>query len=593
MVVIPAKLELDTKEAEKDIKRTAEAAEDMAERLSLEDKIGMFGDLKDTFQMTATSLLGLSDASAEALTKIGDLTEKGMMIGAPFGAWGAILGGVVGAGLALLDSRSAAAQESMHKLMAQSQQLAEGQLAAARETRKLIDELDELDRFSFTGASASIEMINSAATELLEDMELIKTKQLDYQAAVAKGMTPTEEEKAAYRELGVQAELLLGKFLRLRDEREKNLPEIRTGIVGELSSAWLDVGAAMDRSKTSMSDLKGTAKTAKDNLKAARTELVDLRKEAETSTDPVALEDISKRAKDLLGTIAGLTKTFDTASDEIEKRNKEATEKMGQALVRSLQKQNKEAEKELKRYAEPRAAQMIKEYDEFTKQQDAIALAEAEAYVKREEQAAAFAKADEDFAWQVYWTKQEIADREKAERQKQLDEDIAAYTSYFNIIAGGLSEFTGQLEANIAAGNNLFADMGAAAESAVSQVLKALGRQWGLQAIAELAEAWALLGTPAAAKHFRSAAGYGAAAVGAGVGGAVFGGLAGRAGREESNSSGGGASDGFASSSAARMDSGPQDLRPIVVNFDSTIPATEREAQQVADRLRKLMGGRR
>jgi hypothetical protein len=40
-------------------------------------------------------------------------------------------------------------------------------------------------------------------------------------------------------------------------------------------------------------------------------------------------------------------------------------------------------------------------------------------------------------------------------------------------------------------------------------------------------------------------------------------------------------------------DSGTRDLRPIVINFDSTVPATEREAQEVADKLQGILNTRR
>lgn len=559
------------------IKAKAKNADDalskLAEAEQYEKLASWMSDVRDAFDVAAQTMMGFSDVEAQAASQSAYLAEKGITVGAAFGVVGAVLGGVVGTGLAVLNYRATLAQEALRKLMTESQRLAEGQLQAARETRQLISSLEDLDKFSLSGASSSIEMINSAATELLEDMELIKKKQLDYQAAVAAGMTPTEEEKAAYRELGVQSDLLLGKFLRLRDEREKSLPEIRTGITGELSSAWLEVGDALDRSKTSMSDLKGTAKTAKDNLKAARTELTDLRKEAETETDPVALEEIAKRAKVVFAAIAEATKAFDASSDEIERRNKEAAEKAGQALVKALQKQNKEAEKERQRYAEPRAADMIKEYDEFTKQQDAIAEFEANAYVKRDEDRAAFASSVEQHEWRVFWTKQEIAEKEKELREKERQETAQHYEEVFAYATDFLGGFTEQLEANLSAGRGAFERMGLAAQKGVATVLKALGKKWALTATAELAEAFSWLGVPGgqenAAEHFASAALYGSAAAAAGVAGAVVGGRAAakedRLNEQERGASGGGF--GGAGTAGRVTDSGPTEQAPVVIYY--------------------------
>ena len=182
------------------------------------------------------------------------------------------------------------------------------------------------------------------------------------------------------------------------------------------------------------------------------------------------------------------------------------------------------------------------------------------------------------------------------ESTEKLDKAAAEYQSYLNIVSSGLSVFTAQLEENIATGEAALSGMGIAAERAVSQILKALGREWATKAISELAAGFAALSTPGfsflAAGHFKSAGLYGAAAAAAGVGGAVAAGDAGRRGNAQAEGGGGASSGGGFGAGVSAADAGPQQLAPIVVNFDSTVPATEREAQQVADRLWSLMGRR-
>jgi hypothetical protein len=82
---------------EKQLKRAADAAENISKKLSLEDKIGIFGDAKDIFEKAAGGLLGFNQASIDAAVRIGDVAEKGAMIGAVFGPLPALILGGMGA----------------------------------------------------------------------------------------------------------------------------------------------------------------------------------------------------------------------------------------------------------------------------------------------------------------------------------------------------------------------------------------------------------------------------------------------------------------------------------------------------------------
>jgi len=179
------------------------------------------------------------------------------------------------------------------------------------------------------------------------------------------------------------------------------------------------------------------------------------------------------------------------------------------------------------------------------------------------------------------------------EAQRKYDEQVAMYESYVGKVTSITGELTAQLESNIAAGEKLFTGFGAAAERGVSQVLKALAKEFSVKAIGEVAEGFASLGkkdVPGATAHFVSAGKFGAAATAAGIGGAVTGGDASRrdAGREDAG--GGGL---FSPSDSRITDPGTQDLRPVVINFNSVTPPTEREAQNAANQVDSLLKKRR
>jgi hypothetical protein len=167
-----------------------------------------------------------------------------------------------------------------------------------------------------------------------------------------------------------------------------------------------------------------------------------------------------------------------------------------------------------------------------------------------------------------------ITPEQAAATQAAYDESIQMYASYVSAFTAIGGELTAQLEANIAAGNGLFTGMGIAAEHGVSQVLKALGKMWAAQAIGEIASGIAAIANPAAAAlkgetaagHFLAAAKFGAAAVAAGIGGAVLGGDSTRRGNEAEDKQSGGAGGGSNTGAGSRFsDPGPREQSPIIV----------------------------
>lgn len=182
-------------------------------------------------------------------------------------------------------------------------------------------------------------------------------------------------------------------------------------------------------------------------------------------------------------------------------------------------------------------------------------------------------------------------DIDEVEKQKQekFDKDVAMYQEYASTITAITSSLTEQIQENIEAGDNLFAYMGEAAAAGVAQVLKQLSKMWSAEALGELARGLAALANPAslalgetAAGHFAAAAAYGAAAAATGVGGSVLGGAMNRraAARNAPDT---------APASGMGGDSGTKQLAPIVVNFNSTVPMTERQAQEAAAEVNTLL----
>jgi len=183
-----------------------------------------------------------------------------------------------------------------------------------------------------------------------------------------------------------------------------------------------------------------------------------------------------------------------------------------------------------------------------------------------------------------------------APSDEAFKEAQARYASYANTVMSITGELTSQLEKNIAQGNNAFAGMGRAALGGVSEVLKALAKLWGIKAIGEFADGLHALANPAEAAlrgesaptHFLAAAKYGAAAVAAGVGGAVLGGLsqrdAGGAGAGGGASSGNSAGGGSPYSSGGSMggshfDPGPKTLGNATYIFNGPILADGEDAK--------------
>lgn len=185
----------------------------------------------------------------------------------------------------------------------------------------------------------------------------------------------------------------------------------------------------------------------------------------------------------------------------------------------------------------------------------------------------------------------------QAEKIKQLNALASEYKAILSPFADVLGSITGHILENLELGKSAFDGLAKAAARAISQTLKALGKEYAVKALGETAYGLASLalgpiGGVSAADHFAAAATFGLAALAAGVGGAI----AGKAGREDAGAGGGrGASSGFSGGPGASQRTAFETnvQAPIIVQFNSVIPPTERDAAQAGATVSRLIEAHR
>ena len=253
-----------------------------------------------------------------------------------------------------------------------------------------------------------------------------------------------------------------------------------------------------------------------------------------------------------------------------------AQEEEGKAVVAQMKKDYAAKEKEAKDYA----AKWLKINEAFIVQ--ANLERDAELAIKDEiynAELRLFDLKDELRQQDLILTQEKLA----AERAL-YEQNVASITAAIQTFGPLYSSLTDTISENITANQKAFSGLGAAAKKGVADVLKNLGHQWAIEGLGEAAKALAALG----AGDLKGAGFHGAAAVALGVAAAAAGVGSARLGRtrEGGASAGGGGSEGLGRSSTTSPPT--QNLSPIVVNFNSTIPYTQREAQEAANRIADL-----
>ena len=508
MIVLPAKLEIDTKDAEKDLKEIKGTLDKMLEVERYEKFAGWLGDLRDVFDLTATSLLGFTEAEAQAASEAANLAEKGITLGAAFGPVGAVIGGIAGGALGYYHREAKLAAEQTAKL--------------AEEAKKTAARMDELTREN-EALAESLSTVGDDVPSLIGDMASLERQIQEVNKELGKG--------------GTEFELWLQRFNMLAAAQNKDAMAAGDLIKEQLLGSLSALNAAEAKPK---------------GVKDLKADLKDL-------TDPSnnrSIPGLKKQISDLYIKIDDFEKTEGLSkSGNYTKEWAQQTVELTGQLTRALAKQA-EIKDKLKETAD--AAKKIK--TEIEDPGDSVIGQLGRDAVDARLRLEALGKELDDLPLPLFGG---------TEGAKELDAAAANYKAYIGIISSSLGEFTGQLEDNIAAGEAALSGMGLAAERAVAQILKALGREWATKAISELAAGFAALSTPGfsflAAGHFRSAALYGAAAAAAGIGGAVAAGDAGRRGNAQAEEDGGASSGGGFGAGVSAVDGGPTEMAPVIV----------------------------
>ena len=618
------KVEEELQAIAKETKKAAEAADEMRNKLSLEDKIGAFGDIKDVVEKTGQSLLGLSAAAVEAVINIGDIAEKGAMIGAPFGPQAALAGAAIGLVVGGLSEWA----KSADKARAAQQALIDD--ATLRAVHAINDQATRLEASaqawdSYTLAvrragGVQVSMVEGAIAAELAALQVesdAKKARLD---AYKENISRLEERaKVMGRTNELTNEIIANEQGMLKVQKEiqlfqiDNMTRLSGKLLPEVSKAFEASDKATEEFKDELAkigktpgvqDLKANVDKAKTSLSTAE-ERVRLLK-AELAKAPPENEGFF----DFIGRL----KTQLVDSEVAARGLAEAQGVVLQAQQTLIDGEKKDAE-ERKRRAKEAEQKRVDAINEETNRLTELLAVAAEA---REEM-----------------------DSMDASGLTSLHDDLPSVTEDIKAATAALKhidEVLKDLDAGAhraSEGIKVFAEEGARAKEIAQDIGFAFADYLGGQAVDALDsfyDAWAnkekltqedrkkrraeflrdtgnwLItdGTKhvlAGAATF-AAGGPGALAGGTEIGaglaeigaGAAMGGVGAFAQRRQ-----GGTGDRRDSSTTARgdasgvtgSDSGTRDLRPIVINFDSTVPATEREAQEVADKLQGILNTRR
>lgn len=506
---VKVRLDLDKSAADKGLEAFGQKAagilgdlkESVEEALDLEKLDRGFegaGKALDLFGKVADRAFGpLAAHIGEALGEAFEFSEAGMKIGAAWGPIGGIIGGLAG----LLVDASIKAYEfftATKKISAQWLEL-QGSVKTTQERLEELKnsafDLDTLDLSSALSVLGELQSQISAANAAA----LAGVAGFDKVAGTLKGQFDTLAQ-SSLEGLIFKVDTLAYGLDTLGEE--KTIPQLKSDLE--------EAGKAVETAKGRVGDLrKELASTKLISVERLLTLFADYKR---------ATYDAEKATKEL----AAADKAYTDAATKGAAARKKAREEEKKALADQLKILNDSVIFELNKEAiEARLAR--EELDRIEEEKEAY-----EAAVEDQIQAS------------IRWHDQQSEARARArdeeeeyreERRLALEEDFAELTAGYQDALAPLAQFVGAIfgaiTKNIEAGNKALAGVGRAARGAVAEILKGFAKQWGAQAIAELAAGFASLalgpigGVPAS-QHFAAAGLYGAAAAAAGVGGAAL-----------------------------------------------------------------------
>lgn len=524
------------------------------------------GDVGDAFGKLGKTLFGLTDAEAAAGDKALYMASKGMALGEAFGPLGMVIGGLAGVALALFTSGMEAAAAATQKMVDAGLRDLNNKRQQIELTRKATEAT--IDYNTAVAAAGKVEIGNvltllTAEKNLFDERTKWNREQLkqieDYRTteltkakanAASEGSIATEkriaeinayadkfklqneaaiknEEEAAQLRLLSNAHLKGGEAIEdeiasLNKQRhalelighDKSIKELKVDY--DLAKSATDKALdAVTNLKDEIANKKGSGGGFIDTFQGFYDQLVTLPRLVEEAKKAIGLEG---EAKGALTTKEKAPKKAPGLT--IEEFNRQQAQEVQDERNKDLEKW---ADEQLKIMEDEKkaAAEVEKEWNKTLENY------EIDKNKRLYDQALAASLAKIELAKEQHAEETRIAEEAAKKQQQQFDETTAYYTSTINdYLMPMVNEVTGQLYKNIEEGNKAFEGFGSAAKKGIAEALKALGKQFAVQAISEAAAGLASLalgpfGGVSAGMHFAAAAGYGAAALAAGVGAAA------------------------------------------------------------------------
>lgn len=544
--------------------RTAESVERLARFEAIERATGAIGDFKDSLLQAGPALLGFSEQTTELIGKTGDLAEKGAALGGTFGgplgaAAGALIGGAFGLLAGVFEQQAAAAEKDKEAARALEERLS----TLRAENESLAKSLRKASAEDVPGLVSRLAELEEQAEETREALRKAREGASEYSTRLyLLELETAEETSKAFRVLQKD---IIGTLKVALDTEEP--PAART--MAQIKEASEDARAELKKAKAALSEIYKAIEEAPGTVGG--------------SLDALGLgsvADAAARVEELRGAI-------ERASEAIKANEAELSARRG-AAKKDAQKASadtKEATKELEEFyisagAHERALAAtveVRQVAQYVAEADAARTHEAFLRRSKAEEAAFFASLE----------RQKEARKEAEESaRRELEVTASMYSALLSPIEDVVSSVFSTVGDNIEAGARAFAHFGASTKKAIGEALKAIGQRFRVEAFGEFAAALASLATPGLRKdapgHFAASAAYGAAAAAAGVTGALLGRGANRADD---------ATDRFRQDKpeAVRQTGAPQPAAPVIVNFQSIVPATQQQQQDAAREISKIL----
>lgn len=627
---------------EKATRLAAEEAKKQEENLKqiFSEARGWIGDLGDASGALSQTLFKLSDAEAAAADQAFAMAEKGMALGEVLGPWGSVLGGLAGVTLSLFASGIEEAAEAVKKktdaVIRDLEFTRQQQALTEKATEAFANYTTEVQRAGKIEISNVLSLLTSEKTLFAERTEFYRKNIDEIEKKRLAEITAAEATRAAEGNLNTDRQIAA---INANHNKTKAANEAAIAHEEELATIRLVTNAHLqggDAIETVIADLYKQRQAMSDigkekSIKELNTDLIKAREASDKAV--TAVEDLrtelEKKQADggFLGTFQSFYDRMVTLPRLIAAAEEALGLEAGAAGAVEAEKDKQKGKLTAKQEAYKRDEEFregIIAIDRQYEEEELAANREFERQLAASEEAARQKEIDEIIEWNETLEQYEIdkakrvydanlqlsidlhelrveRNREELANARQAAEDQAAAFKESADAARNLLEsdlmpviesVTGRLYENIEAGKDAFEGFGDAVASGIRDALKAIGKQFAVQALGEAASGLASLalgpiGGISAGAHFAAAAGFAAAAVAAGVGSA----LVGRSVAQETSptpvASSGNSNEGFSGGPGGQSRAFTTDVKaPLVINV-SGVPFGVLSLRELA-----VIGGR-